>query len=583
MQTVKKHWKLFLAGSLTAAGIFFSPHLISRAQYYHVNHQFEAFTDALFSADVCGNALNLHYILANPEDLGITDYRISLGSFHPSQIAVQRITCENRLCALQSYDPEYLSLQNRLTRDILLLFYETELMPGNQYLFSEVLSPSLGNQAQLPILLAEYTFRQETDIQNYLKILASVDTYFDGILSFEQLKSQNGTFMSDVTADRIIQQCSSFIEHPDDNYLKSVFTDKISDFPGLSEQKKEAYENLHEKIIDDQVLPAYQSLIDGIYLLKGTGKNPDGLCGFPGGKAYYEYLLKSTCGVYESVSDIQTRLLQQLEQDMAEYSSLLSGQQEPTLQAIESTSAILSEDPEQMLLELQNHMQSDFPAAPDTSWQIKYVPSDLEEYLSPAFYLTPPIDTMSPNDIYLNRHADMSGMTLFTTLAHEGFPGHLYQTITFSASNPSPVRHTLSMGGYVEGWATYVETYAYGYADTNPDLTRMAWLNRSVNLCLLSLMDIGIHYNGWDNTRCRNFLTGFGITDPQTQDEIRQTIIEDPANYLKYYLGYLHFLDLKESQKQELGENLNLKEFHRKILTIGPCQFPVLEKYIDFL
>ena len=252
MQTVKKHWKLFLAGSLTAAGIFFSPHLISRAQYYHVNHQFEAFTDALFSADVCGNALNLHYILANPEDLGITDYRISLGSFHPSQIAVQRITCENRLCALQSYDPEYLSLQNRLTRDILLLFYETELMPGNQYLFSEVLSPSLGNQAQLPILLAEYTFRQETDIQNYLKILASVDTYFDGILSFEQLKSQNGTFMSDVTADRIIQQCTSFIEYPDDNYLKAVFSDKISDFPGLSEPKKEAYENLHEKIIDEQ-------------------------------------------------------------------------------------------------------------------------------------------------------------------------------------------------------------------------------------------------------------------------------------------------------------------------------------------
>ena len=57
-------------------------------------------------------------------------------------------------------------------------------------------------------------------------------------------------------------------------------------------------------------------------------------------------------------------------------------------------------------------------------------------------------------------------------------------------------------------------------------------------------------------------------------------IVEDPANYLKYYMGYLHFLDLREDCKKEMGEHFDIRKFHQKILEIGPCQFPILEKYV---
>lgn len=588
MQTLKKHWKYILAGGLILTGAASAPSLISHARSYRVNHQFEAFTDALFTADVCGNALNLHYTLAHPEELGITEYSVSLGCFDPAQVSAGRIAYENRRSSLQSFPSEQLTQENRLTRDILCLAYETELLPGNNYLLEEYLSPSLGSQAQLPVLLAEYTFRKEQDVQDYLKLLASVDTYFEGILTFEQMKSQNGTFMSDRTADRIISQCSSFIQKPDENYLASVFTEKLSGLSELSEKKQEAYRKLHEKILKEQVLPAYQSLIDGLYLLKGTGKNTGGLCGFTGGKAYYEYLLKSSCGIYESVADIQTRLLAQLQLDMSECGEIINrspgllGKLSHSDSAAQSSSSDGSDasSPEEILETLQEKLVQDFPAAPDTAYQVKYVHEDLEAYLSPAFYLTPPVDTLSPNDIYINRYANLTGIQLFTTLAHEGFPGHLYQTITFAATDPPRIRHVLNMGGYVEGWATYVETYAYGYADTDSDLSRLEWLNRSLNLCLLSLLDTGIHYDGWDKIRSAEFLSNFGITSSDTQEEIYQVIVEDPANYLKYYMGYLHFLDLREDQKKELGENFDIKEFHKKILEIGPCQFPILEKYL---
>lgn len=582
MQISKKHWKPILAGGLIFAGVLSAPSLISVGKSYYTNHQFEAFTEALFMVDVSNSALNLHYTLANPENLGITEYSVSLGSFDPSQVSAGLIACENRRSALKEFPYEQLNRENQLTCDILSLAYETELLPGNNYLLEEYLSPSLGTQAQLPVLLAEYTFRKEQDIQDYLKLLASVDTYFDGLLEFEQLKSQNGTFMSDRTVERVISQCSSFVQNPDDNYLSSVFCEKISALSGMSEKKKEAYTRLHEKILKEQVFPAYQKLMDGLYLLKGTGKNAGGLCGFTGGKAYYEYLLKSNCGLYESVSEIQTRLLKQLQLDMNECGEIISRNPD-LIKEIGSANHISAQEessPEEILETLREKINQDFPEAPDTTYEVKFVPDALEAYLSPAFYLTAPIDTLSPNDIYINRYADLKGIQLFTTLAHEGFPGHLYQTIYFASTDPPHIRYALNMGGYVEGWATYIETYAYGYYDEDPDLSRLEWLNRSLNLCILSLMDTGIHYDGWDRIRSAEFLENFGIANKDTQEEIYQVIVEDPTNYLKYYMGYLHFLDLREERRQEEGDAFDIREFHKAILETGPCQFPILEKYL---
>lgn len=580
---------------------------------YFINRRFRACTNTIFTTDISGNPLNLHYTLAYPESSGIKDYSLSLGTFDPSQLSGQKILLENRRTMINTFPARDLSPDNRLTQQILSLYYETQLLPARQYLLDEALSPSLGTQAQLPILLAEYTFRKEDDVRNYLKLLTSVDSYLESILSFEKLKAQNGTFMSDATADRIISQCSAFIKDPDDNYLASVFSEKIQSLSGISEQKKAAYQKLHNQILTGQVLPAYQSLIDGLYLLKGSGKNPGGLCQFAGGKAYYEYLIKSSCGIYDTVPEIQSRLIHQFQTDLSLATKLMGSRTAtPTFAkdvflpiskaetgtpsgifsfsaglidaasglSFTSTPSAAETSPEQILEDLQKQIQTDFPAVPSTSYEVKYVHPDLEEHLSPAFYLTPPIDTLSPNDIYINRHANMSGLELYTTLAHEGFPGHLYQTITFASSAPDPVRYLPAMGGYVEGWATYAESFAYTYYQPDSTDGQLAWLNRSLNLCMMSLLDTVIHYNGWNQERCATFLSQLGITDNTIQKEIYQVTVEDPANYLKYYLGYLQFLDLQQEVRELAGDAFHLHSFHQKVLSAGPCQFPILKQWI---
>lgn len=554
------------------------------------NAHFEAFTEKLFQSEVCSNTLTLHYSLAYPEKRGIEKPEISLGSVSSQEKDIKQTT---RLCSeyekqLKKFSYSKLSTENQITLDMLLLYFHTRASLGEDYILDEPLSPSLGIQAQLPVLLAEYSFYTKEDISDYLKLLGTVKPYFQSILSFEEQKSQEGCFMSDNTLDRIQKQCLSFIEDPENNYMDTIFAQKLKAFsnPVLNTKEQTQLCSYHHRLIKEQIIPAYQELILGLEKLRGTGKDSCGLAHFDHGQNYYLYLLQSQTGSYDSVEDIEKRLSRQLLNDLNEVQDIL--QSSPTLlSSLSEYSTSLSLTPEQMLESLSTLIKNDFPELENISYEIRSVHPSMKDFLSPAFYLTPPIDTQDPNIIYINDTSRTSSLELFGTLAHEGLPGHLYQTISFSRNDPASIRCLITSAGYVEGWATYIESYAYQYAaELMTDLsdaanaTRVLWLNRSINLCLYSLSDIGIHYKGWDQAHTASFLRPFGITDTSTVSEIYQYIVETPGNYLKYYLGYLNFLDLRDFCKQSLGTDFDLKLFHEKLLQIGPVPFPVLKKYM---
>lgn len=583
------------------------------------NSRFESFTENLFRAEVSANTLTLHYALADPANQGIKKPAVSLGTVSSDAASAEETArlCQNYEKQLKNFHYSRLSKDNQLTLDMLLLYFHTRASLGKNYILDEPLGPSLGIQAQLPVLLAEYAFYTKEDISDYLKLLGTIKPYFQSILDFEKEKISSGCFMSNTTLDRILKQCSSFIQNPDSNYMDDIFAQKLKTFsnPKLSQKDQEELCTYHHKLIIQQVIPAYQELVSGLKTLRGSGKNSRGLAYFEGGRAYYLYLLQSQTGTYVPVKKIEQRLSAQLLKDYEEIQTLLKS--DPSLaSSLSQYSTAITLTPSQMLEKLPSLMAGDFPELKNTTYELRSVHESMKSFLSPAFYLTPPVDTGSPNVIYINDSGRSTSLELFGTLAHEGFPGHLYQTVSFSRSKPANIRYLITFSGYVEGWATYVESYAYQYAaslmtnlsrnsassdfhdsdtsgtsDTSgksstsnmssaSNATRLAWLNRSMNLCIYSLIDIGIHYRGWEQARVAAFLKAFGITNASAASEIYQYIVETPGNYLKYYWGYLNFLDLKKSCQNSMGADFDLKKFHRKIMEIGPVQFPVLEKYL---
>ena len=568
---------LTLFAGLTAG--YFSAHGITE------NGKFEAFSRKVFQNEVSGSTLTLHYTLAHPEKQGIPRKKASLGTV-PTDMKNTYQICSQYEEKLKSFRYSRLSTENQLTLDSMLLYYHTEKSLGDNYLLQEPLGPSLGIQAQLPVLLAEYAFYEAQDITDYLNLLTTIRPYFQSILKFEKKKSEAGFFMSDTTLDRVLAQCSAFIQNPDNNYMLDIFQKKLSDYGKLSVSEQNALILTHKSLMKTEVIPAYQELMTGLEALRGTGKNNRGLTYFKGGKPYYLYLLQSQTGSYVPVKQMEKRLSRQLSSEIGIAGTML--RKNPELLATLNQGITFKEmKPVQMLNALQQKIQADFPALADVTFELRTVHDSMKAYLSPAFYLTPPMDTGTPNVIYINPAANYQGLELFTTLAHEGFPGHLYQTVTFQRQNPSGIRNLLCTSGFAEGWATYVEPFAYQYAADyiqDPfatELARISWLNRSINLCMYSLLDIEIHYNGWTQAEAASFLKAFGIEDSTVVSEIYQYILETPGNYLKYYWGYLSILDLRTSEQNRLGQDFDLKKFHSQVLKIGGVQYPVLEKYID--
>ncbi len=542
---------------------------------------FDAFTEELFCEMVSANTLDLHYTLADPEAFGIEEASVTLGSESPDALDASFDQLHETLEELQTFSPDDLTEEQQLTYDILEAYLTTSLSLEEISLYYEVLAPTTGIQVELPVLLGEYAFRNLQDVEDYLALLEDVPRYFDTILEREQAKSAAGLFMCDALAESIAEDCRTFIADPDSLYLAERFEEKLTEL-GLSGTVYEEYIARHEEILSDSVLPAYQSLADGLTDLLSTGQYDGGLCRYPEGTAYYEYLVHAGTGSSRSVEELRSLIAGQLVSDLADMSALL--EKEPTLtDRFDSFSFTLTE-PEEILNDLQQRISEDFPALPeaDTKPVIRSVHSSLEASSSPAFYLTCPLDDLSENIIYINgSSSSTSDARLYTVLAHEGYPGHLYQTVYSASCYTTPLRAVLSFPGYSEGWATYVEQLSYGWgSSSDADLAELVRLNSFVGLGLSALLDIEIHYNDCTVEEAYEFLSGYMTVDEATVEALYRQILGNPANYLTYYVGCLEILALRDDAKEIMGESYSDKAFHQAILTIGEAPFDVLREYL---
>ena len=538
------------------------------------NTAFSNFTNQLFCQEVSSSTISLHYTLKNPSSYGLENVPISYGTLS-TDITQTSASIENYRCALHAFDFDQLSSENQLTYKILDFYLETSASGTKFYLYQEPLSPTIGIHAQLPILLSEFQFYASKDVDTYLQLLDTTDTYFQAIIDFENAKAEAGLFMSDEQAENVISQCNAFLSMEENNYLYSTFDTRVNALSDLSASEKEAYISANKARLDTKVFPSYKRLIESLEALMGTGTNPKGLCYLPDGKSYYEYLVRQMVGVSDSISTLQKRTKGQILDDLSSMEEIMF-----PASASENTSLLDSATPSSLLNDLKIKSAKAFPEIPSVATDIKYVPTDMQEYLSPAFYMIPAIDNYQSNVIYINQGQIFDSLSLYTTLAHEGYPGHLYQTVYFHSQNPDPVRSILDFGGYVEGWATYTEMMAYYMAPLSEMEATLLQKNQSLILGLYAYADMGIHYDGWTQVDLNHFFSTYGITDPLVLESIYHMIIGTPANYLKYYLGYLEIYDLKKEIAGELRTEFSQKAFHEAILTAGPAPFDIVNEFV---
>lgn len=522
------------------------------------NSNFDAFCNNIFISEVSSDALTLNYSLSRPEDYDIKSPPMTLGTVSSDSMKSNIATSENLLEALSDYTYGSLSETDQTTYDILSYTWEQNLLEGDFIYYKEFLSPTIGTQAQLPVLLSEFHFYQTKDYETYLDLISSVPDYLDSIMNFEKEKASKGLFMSKGTASRIIAQCEALICEPDNNILITGFNAQSNSDSRLNAEKKEHYQSQNTEIVMEQIIPAYERMINGLNKLKDSSKKSGGLCSLPNGSEYYNSLVKKSTGSERSISEIEQLLKSYLVDAEQKYKEFGDDKQ------------ISNSDPVQILESLRKACKDDFPQLKDENCTIKYVDDSQSEFLSPAFYLTPPLDETSENVIYINRKSGYTNNSLYTTLAHEGYPGHLFQHVYFASTKPDEIRTLTDFSGYSEGWATYAEIYSCKYAGINPYQT-------VASLCLYGLIDIGVNEKGWGPADIKDFLSPYGITDGQTIVSLWNSMIDEPANYLKYSLGYIEFCELQKTAQQKMGSKYSDLAFHTFVLSYGPAPFSLLK------
>lgn len=538
---------------------------------------FSEFCTTLFREEMKSNTMNLHFTLKDPKAAGIDSYEITLGSLSGDSPHNQARQLKKLSEELKKYSHRSLKGKDRLTCRLLSDYISRQQNLAAYPYYDEPLTPSGGVTSQLPVLLAEYTFRNTRDIKDYLGLLSQMDTYFLGILDYEQKKADAGLFMSDEACLKVIEGCEVFTEHPDDNFLIDTFSNRLNAMDGLTDTQKNAYLKQHSKVLSDHVIPAYSQMIKGLTMLLGRGHNNWGLCNFPKGKAYYEAVVSADTGCDDSVEDLFSQIAKARREDLTFCQNLLENNPKLASQSPKPDVALKEENA--MLSRLQKEILTDFPAPPQTDVEICHVDPALSEYLAPAFYITAPIDDISHNRIYINDAKNDTDIYYFTTLAHEGYPGHLYQTICTSSYGAPEVLSLLNYPGYTEGWATYTEMQSFYYAGLDPDLASLLQHNQAATLSLYATADIGIHYFGWEKEKNAAFWSEYGVDDTATVKRITDLILEEPGNYLKYYVGYLKFRQMREQFALE-NKSFSVSAFHEAILRTGPSPFSVLEETV---
>ncbi|MDE7222815.1 MAG: DUF885 family protein, partial [Acetatifactor sp.] len=231
---MKKHHKLTWQQLLTGAGLLllFAILTLLLSGPRRNEEKFERSAQELFRQEMIHNTLNMHYTIAHPGDFGIQDYEALLPGYVPGTRELALEEMEKQVDFWKNMSDRGLDDHDAYTRKLLALSLENSLEMQSHAYYEEPLSPASGMQSQLPILLAEYSFRTARDVEDYLALLSQTGTYYDSLLTYEQEKTAAGLGMSRDALEKVRQQCRQLLTADSltdgSHFLQTTFQERIN-------------------------------------------------------------------------------------------------------------------------------------------------------------------------------------------------------------------------------------------------------------------------------------------------------------------------------------------------------------------
>lgn len=552
--------------------------------------EFEQYLDDYFKDVVTDDTLTYNYTIRDGADYGLEEPEVTLGDpgMTAEEIGQDKEEFEGWVKKLDAIDRSCLTKDQKLTYDVLDEYFEVSAgIFDNVYLY-EPFSPMRGLQANIATNFTDYRFDDKGDVERYIELLGQIPDYFAEYLDFEQEKSEKGYFMSDAVCDKVISQCKDFVADKENHFMVTTFNDNIDALDFLTDEEKAEYKEANKQAVVNSLLPAFENVAAVLSGLKGTGTNDGGICNYDGGKEYYEYLLKNFAGTAKSPEEVIDMLDTELQKLMVSLYQYYLGNQAAYEYFASNYDSIFAAADQMTASEMVDKMMETasehYPDAGTINYKAEALDKNLETIMDDvlAYYMAPAIDDPDNNLIRVNGlHTD--GM--WTTLAHEGYPGHMLQNAYYMSTDPEPVRTLMNFLGYKEGWAMYAcydSLYYYEYEEPEygDTIAALYQLNDEMSYLMMGRVDLGINYEGWTLQDTADYLTKNGM-DGSAAQELYTTMVGDPAVYQSYSTGYYEMKELRDYAEEKMGDDFDLKTFNTIILETGPCQFDILKEQVD--
>lgn len=582
MKSIRKHIA-FLLGLVVALSLFGcapSPEAVQA--------QFDAFLEEEFAQSLSSDYLSMHIFTVHPENYGVDREKVPVNLGLRTTLenkAAQREELAKSIKKLKSFPREQLTPIQQDTYDVYLMALQSRqnLCQEKFDYFDDSFSDS-GIYTSLPTIFADYRVRSEEDIADLITLIADTRSYLQSCLDFAKLQQQKGTLS--INCETVLEYCRGILEEGEQSAVLGGMLQTIEAFP-LEEEAKREYKRQLTQAFVTCFLPAYQDIVDAVTELQAEGAEVKPLADMPNGKQYYAALLQYKLGTTASVEEISAEIQAFFAKTYGEMEEIL--QNPDVLERYFSAELTTNySDFPTILSDLEKMIAQDFPDIGQVNYSIDPLAPALAVSSVAAYFNLPALDGDEPLTIKVNTtngYSQMNSLDIFSTVAHEGFPGHLYQNAyvrKYLAGQPLRQLFT-GCDGYAEGYAKYVELLSPQYLDLDPQLVELWRINSLLMQCYVVWMDIGIHYEGWSEAQCNQLREMLGLGEEGMDDFLAQ-LSGNPGVFLSYYVGSMAFFNLREQAEQALGQRFHLKAFHEEILRYGDVPLDFLKtKVRDYI
>lgn len=550
--------------------------------------RFAAFIEKEFVDTMESDYTTAHVYLQDPEAFGVDPDQISVSlgtrmdeESQEEAMASFTATCEE----FRTFDRDELSVEQQDIYDI--FDYQvslSEALSDAKFDYYAPLFESIsGLHYQLPTLFADWQLRNEEDVQDLITLMSDVRPYVDSALEYTRTQEEQGLLMLDL--DSVISYCEGIVESGEDSAVLQAMNDSIAALE-LGEEKTAQYQQQLADAFAESFLPAYADILDTMRDLQANGDNNEqGLAQFEHGKEYYALLLQQSVGSNKTPEEIKTMMEEAFNEHLQQLQLFAMAYPEETQQVLEQDlpkTGYTSYD--EILQDLQSHIFDDFPQVEDLRYQIEDVNEEIASDSGVAAYFNvPSLDGDTVKQLRVNpNNAGVDSIDTYATVAHEGFPGHMYQyAYMYENVDSNFIKALAIVGAYTEGFAVYAQYESLKYLDgISQEVLDVYREYELLTYCLVIAADIGIHYEGWSLDEFENYFTEMGLSIG-SGDALYAQLQANPAVFETYYVGYHEIMDLREKAEDALGENFDAKAFNEALLESGTAPFNVVERHID--